>query len=193
MATPDSRGPLGFPKTTPPALLILILDIHPISWSLLSNPAPAPTAGSTNGTNGDPTGSSTSSSAGGPPATLASKLPIQAISLPDFLPVLLVFLNSHLASRWGNRVVVFAASAGRSKLLYPVAGGEEAGSGAGEDAGVGEQRRRANAYHPFRALDKGVEEGLKGMIAEEQERMAETGGEGLNGTSTSIAACLPQD
>jgi transcription initiation factor TFIIH subunit 3 len=157
-----------FPRSIPPSLLILILDIHPLSWSLLSSPTqtdeddeddpliPKPPV---EGLNTAP----------------VKKVPISPISLPEFINILLVFLNSHLASRWGNRVVVFAASAGKSKLLYPT-NKEETDE---EEGGGG-----ANVYHPFGMLNKGLEEGLREMIVDEGERMDDTDGEGLNGELT---------
>ncbi|KAI9637162.1 TFIIH subunit Tfb4/p34 [Dioszegia hungarica] len=163
MTTPSA----SFPRSTPPSLLILILDIHPLSWSLLSSIEPP-----------DPLDSP-------PPIApaehhyLLARAPIGPITLPDFLNVLLVFLNSHLASRWGNRVVVFAASAGKSKLLYPTAGGYD-----GEEG----PKERPNVYSPFGMLDQGLERGLKDMIAEEETRMDDQDGEGLNDPPAIVSA-----
>lgn len=144
----------AFPTSVPPSLLIVVLDIHPISWSLLAKPTQK--SQSTNGEAAAP--------------TLVTRVPTSPVSLSSFVTILLVFLNSHLASRWGNRVVVFAASAGRSKLLYPTA--REIGT------------KSSNAYHQFDVLDKGLEVGLKEMIQEESARMDEAEGEGLNGMSS---------
>ncbi len=143
----------AFPTAVPPSLLIVVLDIHPISWSLLSKPSSARQHPKPNGDTPEP--------------NLVSKVQIAPVSLSEFVTILLVFLNSHLASRWGNRVVVFAASAGRSKLLYPTAREE------GDTS--------ANAYHPFGLLDKGLEVELKEMIIEEEGRISDVKGEGLNG------------
>lgn len=78
-----------------------------------------------------------------------------------------------MASRWGNRVVVFAATAGKSKLLYPTAETEATEEGGGN----------ANVYHPFGMLNGGLERGFKEMIREENERIDNDDGEGLNGMS----------
>ncbi|EKC98819.1 hypothetical protein A1Q2_06922 [Trichosporon asahii var. asahii CBS 8904] len=40
------------------------------------------------------------------------KAPVSPITLEDFAAVLMVFLNAHLASRWGNEVVVYGALPG---------------------------------------------------------------------------------
>lgn len=72
-------SPSSLPQATPPSLLVVILDIHPLSWSLL-----------------------------------ASSLGSTCLTLPELLESVLVFLNAHLASRWGNDVVVYAATRGQS-------------------------------------------------------------------------------
>lgn len=75
-----------------PSLLFLILDIHPLSWHLLAQP---------------PTQSSVDHTSSRTP-------PLTSLDLSDFLNILMVFLNAHLAARWGNEVVVYAATAGKS-------------------------------------------------------------------------------
>lgn len=77
-------------------------------------------------------------------------------------------------------MVVFAASAGKSKLLYPTAGGYD-----GEEG----PKERPNVYSPFGMLDQGLERGLKDMIAEEETRMDDQDGEGLNGASFTTYCC----
>ncbi|KAK6906428.1 hypothetical protein I203_100413 [Kwoniella mangroviensis CBS 8507] len=135
--TPDHKS---YPKTTPPSILLVILDIHPLSWSLLASPPPLPSV---------------------PDQPIIDKAQATPISLPDFVTLLMVFLNAHLASRWGNEVVVYGASAGRAKLLYPPP----------SNAIAGPSKPRPNTYHPFQLLDTRIEEGLKEMAEEEQRRI----------------------
>jgi len=77
-----------YPPTIPPSLLLLIIDLHPLSWSLLSQPPP--------------------------PAEEGDKFKNASIDLQGFLNVLMVFLNAVLASSGGNQVVVYGATSGRS-------------------------------------------------------------------------------
>ena len=94
---PASTATLPFlPPTTPPSTLFLVLDIHPLSWSILSGPPPPNDL---------------------EPGTTLAKAQPTSLHLSEFLDVLMVFLNAHLASRWGNEVVVFAATAGRAYVL----------------------------------------------------------------------------
>ena len=161
-------------KTTPPSLLLVILDIHPLSWSLLSaDPQPNNLASPTT----DPTLSTSTDTNGAPgvDTSLGDRIPPQPLPLSEFITTLLVFLNSHLASRWGNQVVFFAAAPGRSKLLYP------------SQVRADETDVRANVYHPFRLLNAGLEEGLRGMVEEEKERFGRDEGRGLNGMYTSAS------
>ncbi|WWC92533.1 uncharacterized protein L201_007492 [Kwoniella dendrophila CBS 6074] len=130
----------SYPKTTPPSVLLVILDIHPLSWSLLSSPPPAIPY---------------------PEHPAIDKAQATPMTLPDFVTLLMVFLNAHLASRWGNEVVIYGASAGRAKLLYPPP----------PNAVAGPSKPRPNTYHPFQLLDSRIEEGLKEMAAEEQDRL----------------------
>lgn len=174
-----------YPSSTPPSILLLILDLHPLSWSLLAQPPPA-----------DP-GSSGGSGGGDAGTALENKVPYTSLSLDDFLNVLLVFLNAVMASSGANQVAVYGATAGRayvptpwvfhegrgqanlccSKMLYPPPydPASEAGAGAGP---------RSNSYEPFRMLDTRIEEGLRGMAEEEKARIEQTGGQGMNGVST---------
>jgi hypothetical protein len=87
-----SSGAMDFPTTVPISTLFLILDIHPLSWSLLATQPPALEH----------------------PTPLINKAPTTALSLSEFVTSLMVFLNAHVASRWGNEVVVYAATAGRA-------------------------------------------------------------------------------
>ena len=145
-----TTDPSSFPETVHPSLLLLVLDLHPLSWSLLSSLSAAPP---------DPT----------TPAFLA-KVPVSPLALTEFITNIIVFLNAHLASRWGNKVVVYGASAGKSRLLYP----------AERETGKSTEGPSGNVYEPFRVLDKRLEEGMRAMVAEEAAR-AERGETGLNG------------
>jgi hypothetical protein len=90
-----SGNPTGsrLPSSIPPSLLFLIIDLHPLSWSLLAQP-PAPAIDDN--------------------IALVNKAPATSLPIQDFLNALTVFLNAHLASAWGNDVVVYGASAGKS-------------------------------------------------------------------------------
>ena len=77
-----------YPPTIPPSILLLIIDLHPLSWSLLSQPPP--------------------------PNEEGDKIKNASIDLQGFLNVLMVFLNAVLASSGGNQVVVYGATSGRS-------------------------------------------------------------------------------
>jgi transcription initiation factor TFIIH subunit 3 len=85
-----------WPAASPPALLIAIIDLHPLAWSLLSSLAPGPEPVHTHADKEK------------------EKAPISPISLEEFVTILMVFLNAHLASRWGNEVVVYGATAGKA-------------------------------------------------------------------------------
>jgi hypothetical protein len=82
-----------YPHSIPPSVLLLILDLHPLSWSLLSQLPPP---------NADPGQGS------------SSKVPFASIRLEEFISVLMIFLNAVLASGGGNQVVVYGATSGRS-------------------------------------------------------------------------------
>lgn len=164
-----SRAPAELPTLPPsssPSLLFLILDIHPLSWSLLADPPNLPEERAHHMTHVAP-----------------ARLPIE-----DFLNVLMVFLNAHLASTWGNEVVVYAATAGRScvfggaalndrlmcsKLLYPPPASRDV-----------EERPIPNTYYPFRLLDRRFEDELKRMVEEEQARFDDSPS-GFNGVPCS--------
>ena len=96
LATPDLAPR---PLSTPPSLLVVILDLHPLSWSLLAS-------ASTDNLGHEPTSSE--------PTIPSSKPPLDLISLTEFVTILMVFLNAHLVSRWANEVVVYGAVGGRS-------------------------------------------------------------------------------
>ncbi|KJA20721.1 hypothetical protein HYPSUDRAFT_118008, partial [Hypholoma sublateritium FD-334 SS-4] len=71
------------------------------------------------------------------------------LSLAQFLPQLLVFLNAHVALTHANSLAVFAALPGKSVMLHPAATGPVAPD--------------ANAYTPFRELDAAV---VANLVAE---------------------------
>jgi transcription initiation factor TFIIH subunit 3 len=77
-----------YPTSIPPSILLLILDLHPLSWSLLSQPPPQTEEG--------------------------DKIKNASIDLGGFLNVLMVFLNAVMASSGGNQVVVYGATSGKS-------------------------------------------------------------------------------
>ena len=80
-----------YTSSIPPSILLLILDLHPLSWSLLAQ---------------DP-----------PPNEEGDKIKNASITLDGFLNVLMVFLNAVLASSGGNQVVVYGATCGRSYVF----------------------------------------------------------------------------
>jgi transcription initiation factor TFIIH subunit 3 len=89
------------PISIPPSVLLLILDLHPLSWSLLSQPPPP---------DADPGQGS------------SSKVAYASLHLDQFISVLMVFLNAVLASSGGNQVVVYGATSGRSYVVYLLMG-----------------------------------------------------------------------
>lgn len=70
----------------PPTILLVILDLHPLSWAISADP-------SNTSTNTPSYDSGT-------------------LDLDTALNELLVFLNAHLAGRWGNELMVYVAMAG---------------------------------------------------------------------------------
>lgn len=62
------------------------------------------------------------------------------------------------------------------KMLYPPP----------ETGEAGPSTLKSNSYEPFRLLDTRIEEGLRGMAEEEQQRMGDTEAKGINGTSGSL-------
>ncbi|BEJ10902.1 hypothetical protein CspHIS471_0103240 [Cutaneotrichosporon sp. HIS471] len=143
-----------WPALTPPALLIAVVDLHPLAWSLLSNLQPVP------------------SSPGGPEK---EKAPIAPLTLAEFATNLMVFLNAHLASRWGNEVVVYGATAGKAVLLYP-------------QPDEVQSRLRPNFYRPFQLLDTRFQEQLKAVFSAEEQRLEEADGKGLNDPPALVSA-----
>lgn len=96
-ASGSTAAQLHLPATSPPALLIAIVDLHPLAWSLLANLGPAAQAAAA--ADGD---------------KKKDPAPISPITLSEFATILMVFLNAHLASRWGNEVIVYGATAGKA-------------------------------------------------------------------------------
>jgi hypothetical protein len=64
------------------------------------------------------------------------------------------------------------------KMLYPPPEREE-------DGGGPSTKLRSNSYEPFRMLDTRIEDGLRGMAEEEQQRL-ESDPKGVNGRSSPI-------
>jgi hypothetical protein len=62
-----------------------------------------------------------------------------------------------------------------SKMLYPPPEDSQA------ESSISQPQIRSNSYEPFRLLDTRIEQGLRGMAEEEQRRMEESEGEGING------------
>ena len=87
-----------FPQTVARSLLFVVIDLHPLSWSLLGGPPPPAIPNEYEN-----------------PAI--NKAPTTSLPITDFIDILTVFLNAHMASRWGNDVVVYGASAGRSYVM----------------------------------------------------------------------------
>ncbi|CAK9779883.1 transcription factor Tfb4 [Cutaneotrichosporon oleaginosum] len=149
---PTTAHKRPWPSSTPPALLIAVVDLHPLAWSLLSNLQPIPSS----------------------PSHEKEKAPIAPLTLGEFATNLMVFLNAHLASRWGNEVVVYGATAGKAVLLYPQPGEPST--------------PQPNFYQPFQMLDSRFEEQLKAVFAAEEERLAEVEGKGLNDPPALVSA-----
>ena len=96
-----------YPNATPPSLLLLILDLHPLSWSLLSNPPPEQLAGETD------------SHGHGEGATrLQTRAAETSLRFEEFINVLMVFVNSVLASSGSNQVVIYGATSGKSYVTH---------------------------------------------------------------------------
>ena len=55
-----------------------------------------------------------------------------------------------------------------------------------ETGEAGPSTLKSNSYEPFRLLDTRIEEGLRGMAEEEQQRMGDTDAKGINGMSGSF-------
>lgn len=69
------------------------------------------------------------------------------------------------------------------KMLYPPP----------ETGEAGPSTLKSNSYEPFRLLDTRIEEGLRGMAEEEQQRMGDTDAKGINGTSLLLPASTSYD
>lgn len=89
-----------YPTSTPPSLLLLILDLHPLSWSLLSNPPPASSTDIESHAEGS--------------TRLQTRAKETSLKLEEFIRVLMVFVNSVLASSGSNQVVIYGATSGKS-------------------------------------------------------------------------------
>jgi transcription initiation factor TFIIH subunit 3 len=72
----------------PPSVLLVILDLHPLSWA------------------------ASASSSGDPEDQNGTDTERDTITLDRALNELLVFLNAHLALKWGNELMVYVAMAG---------------------------------------------------------------------------------
>lgn len=92
-----------YPTSIPSSLLLLILDLHPLSWSLLSNPPPTPLDGDVE-THGHVEGVT----------RLQARAKETSLKLEEFINVLMVFVNSVLASSGSNQVVIYGATSGKS-------------------------------------------------------------------------------
>lgn len=145
---------------SPPSTLILILDTHPLSWHLLSHLPPAPPA---------------------PDNKVLDTAKSSPTSLHQFITILIVFLNAHLASKWGNEVVVYTASAGKATLIYPPSNDRLRQRGEGA-------KPNANVYRPFQVLDERIEEGLKEAVREEQQKLDTEGPGFINEPPAMVSA-----
>ncbi|WVO24877.1 uncharacterized protein IAS62_006257 [Cryptococcus decagattii] len=145
---------------SPPSTLILILDTHPLSWHLLSHLPPAPAL---------------------PDNKVLDTAKSSSTSLHQFITILIVFLNAHLASKWGNEVVVYTASAGKATLIYPPSNDKLRQRGEGG-------KPNANVYRPFQVLDERIEEGLKEVVREEQQKLDTEGPGFINEPPAMVSA-----
>ncbi|KIR50747.1 transcription initiation factor TFIIH subunit 3 [Cryptococcus gattii Ru294] len=145
---------------SPPSTLIVILDTHPLSWHLLSHLPPAPPI---------------------PDNKILDTAKSSPTSLHQFITILIVFLNAHLASKWGNEVVVYTASAGKATLIYPPSNDKLRQRGEGG-------KPNANVYRPFQVLDERIEEGLKEVVREEQQKLDTEGPGFINEPPAMVSA-----
>lgn len=144
----------------PPSTLILVLDTHPLSWHLLAHLPPAPPL---------------------PDNKILDNATSSPTSLDQFITILTVFLNAHLASKWGNEVVVYTASAGKAELIYPPSNEKIRQRGEGA-------KPSANMYRPFQILDQGIEEGLKEVVREEEGKLNTEGAGFINQPPAMVSA-----
>ncbi|KAF8307011.1 Tfb4-domain-containing protein, partial [Clavulina sp. PMI_390] len=72
------------------------------------------------------------------------------LSLEDFLPQLLTFINAHLAARHDNSITVYGALPGTSVLLY-----------SSEEPTPAAAVRDANVYQPFNVVDTTMTDRMK--------------------------------
>ncbi|OWZ78026.1 transcription initiation factor TFIIH subunit 3 [Cryptococcus neoformans Tu401-1] len=145
---------------SPPSTLIVILDTHPLAWHLLSRLPPAPPL---------------------PDNKIVDNATSSPTSLDQFMTILIVFLNAHLASKWGNEVVVYTASAGKAELIYPLSNEKIRQRGEGA-------KPSANMYRPFQVLDERIEEGLKEVVREEEGKLHTEGPGFINEPPAMVSA-----
>lgn len=145
---------------SPPSTLIVILDTHPLAWHLLSRLPPAPPL---------------------PDNKIVDNATSSPTSLDQFMTILIVFLNAHLASKWGNEVVVYTASAGKAELIYPLSNEKIRQRGEGA-------KPNANMYRPFQVLDERIEEGLKEVVREEERKLNTEGPGFINEPPAMVSA-----
>lgn len=87
-----------------PSVLVVVLDIHPLSWTKEAQLAESSKAAQTTTDGADPN-----------TATEA-----QYLSIDRALDQLLIFFNSHLAMRWGNELVLYVAMANGKSYVKPL-------------------------------------------------------------------------
>ncbi|WVO13610.1 hypothetical protein L204_101231 [Cryptococcus depauperatus] len=80
-----------------PSTLILILDLHPLSFGLLADLPPPPPH----------------------PDRHVDKAEQENLYIAPWLDIVTIFLRAHLAHRWGNDVTVYGTSAGKARMIYP--------------------------------------------------------------------------
>ncbi|KAJ9114771.1 hypothetical protein QFC22_005647 [Naganishia vaughanmartiniae] len=113
----------------PPSILLVILDLHPLSWA-----SSADTSQQTGTTD--------------------------TITLDRALNELLVFLNAHLALKWGNELMVYVAMAGgKSELLYS----SQAPSVSLHHSLPG------NAFEPFHSMSQTIKARLRELVKQQEK------------------------
>ncbi|KAJ9096745.1 hypothetical protein QFC21_005015 [Naganishia friedmannii] len=116
----------------PPSVLLVILDLHPLSWAASADPE--------------------QQSSG-----------MDTITLDRALNELLVFLNAHLALKWGNELMVYVAMAGgKSELLYS----SQAPSVSLQHSLPG------NAFEPFHSMSQTIKARLRELVKQQENGFA---------------------